>query len=160
MNKQIYKLPVYLLIGGIIRIAIMYGIQILGSIGDIVWIIDKEIPYLVIKGSISVTIFIIIGLKIAKIYDRKTCFKSASLVVCYGMIALCLDQLLDYLGKYGLSIMAEYSQYVPTEMETLYTMLFEAVSGEPTKWLYVIPMMFTPYLFVLFTKENLQSVKK
>ena len=78
--------------------------------------------------------------------------KSATIVVIYSIIILALEQITQYFGTYSMAI---YSLYLPVEIFTTITsVLIKISSAENINWIYGIPSLFGPYLFILFGKKS------
>lgn len=149
MNKEILRLPLYTLITGVIlRIVEHISIRILVrgtaertlKLGTTVFYIDLIL---------SIVAFVIIGILLRQKYNRNAFFKSATLLVIYSVVIFALEQIMQYIGYYNI---INLYLYLPVSMFTVITSLLARIFNlEHINWLYVIPSLFTPYLFLLFS---------
>lgn len=103
---------------------------------------------------VSLILFILIGIRISKIYTAKTCFISASIVVGYALLLLLAEQLSQHYKMLDL-FQLTYYLFIPLDIFTVITSLLAKISkAEPITWLYAVPAMFAPYLFLLFTMDH------
>lgn len=97
---------------------------------------------------ISAMFFIIIGLRLRKIYTRSVCFRAASVLALYSLLSLVLEQAMQYSGHYGL---LNYYMYLPIEIFTPITALLMRFFYEgAVSVVYAVPSLLAPYLFLLF----------
>lgn len=152
MNKKLLKLPVLTLIGGIIlRIADYITAYILVK-GTSEWTLEMGTTAFYIRLVMSIVFFVVIGIMLRRIYDRKAFAESATLLVIYSIAILALEQITQYLGTYNMII---YWMYLPAEIFTTITSVLARVStAESINWTYAIPSLFAPYLFILFGKKS------
>ena len=95
--------------------------------------------------------FIIIGLRLRKIYTRSVCFRAASVLALYSLLSLVLEQAMQYSGHYGL---LNYYMYLPIEIFTPITALLMRFFYEgAVSVVYAVPSLLAPYLFLLFTDK-------
>ena len=157
MNKKLLKLPVLTLIGGIILRIIAYITALTLIRGTSEWTLEMGTTAFYIQLVISIILFVVIGIILHTIYNRKTFVKSATLLVIYSIIIFALEQITQYFGTYSMII---YWLYLPVEIFTIITSVLARVStAESINWMYVIPSLFAPYLFVLFGKKSESGVK-
>jgi len=152
--KKILLLPFLTLIGGIIlRIADFITAFILVKETS-EWTLEMGTTAFYVRLVLSIILFVIIGIILRRIYDRKTFVKSATLLVIYSVVIFALEQITQYFGKYSMMI---YWMYIPFELFTIITsVLARVITAESINWIYAIPSLFAPYLFVLFGKKILQ----
>lgn len=152
MNKKLLKLPVLTLIAGVI-------LQIADSItaltllkGVFEWTLEMETTVFYVRLVISIILFIVIGIILHRIYDRKTLIKPATSLVIYSIVIFALGQIMKYFGTYSVIF---YWMCIPVEIFTAITSVLVRVSAaESISWIYAIPSLFAPYLFVLFGKKS------
>ncbi len=152
MNKKLLKLPVLTLIAGII-LQIADSITALAVLkGALEWTPEMETTVFYIRLVISIILFVIIGIILHKIYDRKTLVKPATSLVIYSIVIFALEQIMKYFGAYSVIF---YWMNIPIEIFTAITSVLARVSGAGSiNWIYAIPSLFAPYLFVLFGKKS------
>lgn len=152
MNKKLLKLPVLTLIGGIILQIADYITAFTLVKGTSEWTLEMGTTAFYIRLVLSIIFFVVIGIILRRIYDRKTLVKSATLLVIYSIVILALEQITQYLGIYSMII---YWMYLPVEIFTIITsVLARASTAESINWTYAIPTLFAPYLFILFGKKS------
>lgn len=152
MNKKLLKLPLLTLIAGIILRIVNYITAFILFKGTSEWTLEMGTTVFYIDLVISIILFVAIGVILRRAFDRKTFIKSATLLVIYSIIIFALEQITQYFGKYSIII---YWTYIPAEIFTTITSLLARVStAESINWLYAIPSLFAPYLFVLFGKKS------
>ena len=155
MDNKLLKLPILTLIGGIIlRIINRITISILlkMNIG-----IDPGLFY--VDLIFSIIIFIVIGIILKKTCDKKTIFKSATLLVGYSFFLFALSEVINYIGIYAIKFFSilHLWLYLPTEIFNVITsILIKVTSTESMALIYVFIIIekFAPYLFLLFVKER------
>jgi len=151
MDKELFKLPVLTLLGGIVYRIVNFVIVLLMVRGSDEWTLEMGNIVFVVDLVMSVVIFIVIGIILCKTYDRKTIFKSATLLVIYSIIVLILEQVTQHLGVYNIRI--SMWLYLPVEIFTIITSALARISSaESINWLYALPALFAPYLFLFFGK--------
>ena len=152
MNKKLLKLPILTLIGGIILQIADYITAFTLVKGTSEWTLEMGTTAFYIRLVLSIISFVVIGIILRRIYDRKTLVKSATLLVIYSIVILALEQITQYLGIYSMII---YWMYLPVEIFTIITsVLARASTAESINWTYAIPTLFAPYLFILFGKKS------
>ena len=152
MNKKLLKLPILTLIGGIILQIADYITAFTLVKGTSEWTLEMGTTAFYIRLVLSIIFFVVIGIILRRIYDRKTLVKSATLLVIYSIVILALEQITQYLGIYSMII---YWMYLPVEIFTIITsVLARASTAESINWTYAIPTLFAPYLFILFGKKS------
>jgi len=151
MMKKSLILPLLTLIGGIIlQIADFITAFILVK-GTSEWTLEMGTKAFYVRLIMSVILFVVIGIILRGIYDRKTFIKSTTLLVIYSIVIFALEQITQYFGTYSMII---NRLYIPVEIFTIITSVLARVStAESINWMYVIPSLFAPYLFVLFGKK-------
>lgn len=151
MNIKLFKLFVLSLIAGVILRISDYVVAfiLLGRTAE--WTDEMLTFSFYIQLVLSITAFVIIGLILRKEYDRKSFAQSATVLVVYSIIIFALEQLAQYFHTYSLII---YRLFIPMEIFTIITSALARLStAETINWMYVIPSLFAPYLFVLFGKK-------
>lgn len=153
MDKNILKLPGLTILSAL-AIRIINNTLIAQMIrGTNEWTIEMGNRLLLIDVILSIVAFFIIGFTLRKTHDKSNLFKSASLLVIYGIVLLVLEQVTQYFGVYNVSIALVL--YLPTELFTIITaVIINLTSAETLNFLYVIPSLFAPYLFILFGKKE------
>lgn len=154
MNKKLLKLPILTLIGGII-LRIIYRITIHFLVkGTTDWTSEVGTKLFYIDIISSIIIFIVIGIILRKTYDRKTLFKSATLLVIYSFLIFGLSEITQHFGIY--SITASLILYLPTEIFNIITSILREITSTTSItliYVFIIIENFAPYLFLLFVKE-------
>ncbi len=139
------------LLGGIIlRIAdrITVAVLIRGSNN---WTLEMGTTASYVRIVISIIAFAAIGMILRKQYNRKLFAKSATILVAYSIVLLVLEQVAQSFGTYPMII---YWLYLPVEMFTVVTsVLIKHFASDHVNWMYAIPSLFAPYLFVLFGRR-------
>ena len=152
MNKRLLRLPVLTLLGGIILRIVDYITALTLIKGSSEWTLEMGTTAFYIRLAISIILFVVIGIILRRIYDRKTFVKSTTLLVIYSIVIFALEQITQYFGTYSMII---YWMYIPVEIFTSITSVLARVStAESINWTYAIPSLFAPYLFVLFGKKS------
>jgi len=158
MNKELLKLPILTTIGGII-------LRIINSITMPIFVkkttdwtskVDTQIFYTNLISSLI--IIVVIGIIIRKTYDKKTLFKSSTLLVIYSFLIFGLSEVTRYFGVYPIT--ASLILYLPTDIFSIITtVLMEITSTVNIKLIYVFVIIekFAPYLFLLFVKDSKNS---
>ena len=151
MDRELFKLPALTSIGGfILRIIEYITVRILLK-GTTEWTLKMGRITFFIDLVSNLIIFIMVGMIIRRIYTRKMIMKSATLLVIYSIILLALEQITQYFGIYNLII---HSLYLPVSIFTIITSILMKISpAETITWIYAIPSLFAPYLFVLFGRK-------
>jgi len=152
MNKRILILPGLTLIGGIILriVDFVTAFVLIKGNGTSEWTLEMGTIAFYVRLVMSVIVFAVIGIILRRIYDRRTFVKSATLLVIYSIIVFALEQNIQYFWAH----MIIYWMYLPWEMFAIITSLLAKISREKTiNWIYAIPSLFAPYLFVLFSKK-------
>ncbi|HHW00232.1 MAG TPA: hypothetical protein GXX36_11835 [Clostridiaceae bacterium] len=157
MMKKLLVLPALTLIGSaILRIADVITSAILVA-GTSEWTLEKGTTAFYVRLILSVILFVIIGIILRRNYDRKTIAKSATLLVIYSIVIFALEQITQYYGTYS---MIFYWLYIPFEIFTIITWALARIStAENINWIYAIPSLLAPYLFVLFGKRYVRRSK-
>ncbi len=160
MRKDLLKLPLYLFLAGLL----MRGIT---SVSE--WAIMRisnerafqmDVQMLYIQLIVSVILFIMIGIRVSMIYSTRDCFISASIVVLYLIFVLLVEQLSQHYGQFDLAALSYYL-YIPLEIFVSVTSLMVRLSrSESITWLYAIPSVFAPYLFLLFTIKKVKLIRR
>jgi heme exporter protein D len=152
MDKKLLKLPILTLIGGIILRIVNYITAFTLIKGTSEWTLEMGTTAFYIGLVTSIILFVVIGIILRRIYDRKTFLKSATLLVIYSIVILGLEQITQYFWTYSMII---YWLYLPSEIFTTITSVLARVStAESINWTYAIPSLFAPYLFVLFGTKS------
>lgn len=153
VNKKIFKLPILTLVGGIVFRIINQIIISLMMSGTNEWTLEMGTTIFYIDVVLSLIIFIVIGIILRKTYDRETFLKSATLLVIYSIIILVVEQGTQYFGPYNIG--NSLYLYLPVEIFVIITSALARVStSESINWMYAIPSLFAPYLFMLFAKNS------
>ena len=154
VRRNLLKLPLYLFLAGLLmrgitRIAV-WGIMKIST--ERAFQMDVQMLY--VQLIVSVILFIIIGIRISKIYSTKICFMSASIVVVYSIVTLLIEQLSQHYGLFDMTQLSYY-MYIPLEIFIIITSVLVRLSrSDSINWLYAIPAILAPYLFLLFTRER------
>lgn len=151
MSIKLFKLFALSSIAGVIlRISDYSGALILlGKTAE--WTDEMLTISFYIQLILSFTAFVIIGLILRKENDRKSFAQSATVLVVYYLVMFALEQTTQYFHVYSLII---YRLFIPVEIFTVITLALARLStAETINWVYVIPSLFAPYLFVLFGKK-------
>lgn len=158
MNKEILRLPLYTLIAGfILGIINLITIRILIR-GTNEWTLEMGKTVFYIELILSIIAFVFIGILLRQKYNRTDFFKSATLLVIYSAVVFLLEQIMQYWGFYS---MINSYLYLPVSIFTVITSLVARISNlEHIKWLHVIPSIFAPYLFLLFSKNPSENTAK
>jgi len=153
MDKTLFKIPILTLIGGIIYRIANFVIIFLMVKGSNEWTLEMGTTVFYIDLVISIIIFGVIGIILSKTCDRKTIFRSSTLLVIYSIILLILEQVTQYFGVYNIGI--NLWLYLPVEIFTIITSALARIStAESINWTYAIPALFAPYLFSIFGKTK------
>lgn len=152
MSTNILILPGLALIGGIIlRITDYMSVFTIAG-GTSEWTLEMGTTVFYIRLVLSILLFVIIGIIVRRIYDRKTIVKSATLLVIYSILLLALEQIMQLFFTYNPMV---YWLYLPLEIFTTITSLLARISsGESITWIYAVPSLFAPYLFLLFGEKS------
>ena len=129
--KKILKLPIYLLIAGIInRIVTIYGIRFLVGLFEI----DSYSIFTYYNG-ISIAVFIVsficIGLMVRNNYSRKECFLSVSIIFVYTLLAIGIEQMAYKSGNWELGFRIGMYMFIPME-------IFNIVYSLLMKYIYIL----------------------
>lgn len=152
MNRQLIKLPLYTLAAGILTRLLLNVFISLAMAFAGAWATPVEVVLFYVQCALSVLFFIIIGLRLRRIYTRSVCFRAASVLALYSLLSLALEQAMQYSGHYGL---LNYYMYLPIEIFTPVTALLMRFSkGGAVSVLYAVPSLLAPYLFLLFTDKE------
>jgi hypothetical protein len=151
VDKAWLKLPLLTLLAGIIlRISDRISVAALMR-GTNHFTFEMGTTVSSVRTVISIAAFVAIGLYLRKRYDKRFIAKSATILVVYSIAMLVWEQAAQYYGTY---IMLIYWMYLPAEMFTgITSVMLRLIDLENTRWIYAIPSLFAPYLFVLFGKR-------
>lgn len=151
MSGGLLKLPLFTLVAGIIlRTAGHITVRLL--LRDTTDWANMGTAVFYVQLFLSVALLVSIGLLLRKRYSRSIIIKSTTLLVFYSIVILALDRIIQHFGSYNMII---YYLYVPVEMFSVITsVLVRTIGSERISWLYVIPSLFAPYLFLLFSKKS------
>ncbi|SHK88965.1 hypothetical protein [Desulforamulus aeronauticus] len=152
MNKELLKLPLCTLAAGIIlRTADYITVRLLIR-GTTEWTLEMGTTAFYVRLFLSVSLFAGIGLLLRKRYSRITFIKSATLLMLYSVVIFAIEQVTQHFGSYSMII---YYLYIPVDMFTVITSFLARISDAGSiNWLYAIPSLFAPYLFLLFSKKS------
>jgi len=151
VNKELFKLPVLTLMSGVMLQIADYITALILVRDASEWTLEMGTIAFCIQLLLSVALFIVIGIIVRKLYDRKNIAKSATLLVIYSIVVLALEQITQYFGTYNMIV---HFLYFPVYIFTVITHVLARISSAKSiNWLYVIPSLFAPYLFVLFSKK-------
>lgn len=157
MDKNLLKLPVLTLIGGIILRISDYIVTPLLSNGISEWTVGMETASFYIRLIITIILFAVIGIILRRSYDKSTMIKSATLLVIYSIIVVVIEQMAILFGGYNIIILW---LYLPLEIFTSIAVLLSRIFNlESINWIYIIPAIFSPYLFILFVKKTNRGIK-
>ena len=153
MDKNLLKLPVLTLIGGIIlRLSDYIVVPAVLSNGATQWTGEMQTASFYIQLIITFILYAVISIILRRSYDRNTMIKSATLLVIYSIIVVVIEQMAILIGAYNIIILW---LYLPLEIFTsIAVLLSRTFNLESLNWIYVIPAIFSPYLFVLFVKKT------
>lgn len=155
MNKKLFKLPIFTLIGGTILRVVNHIIISLMVRGTNEWTFEMGTKVFYFDLILSIVIFISIGIILRRTYDRGAFIKSATLLVIYSILVLGLEQITQYFDMYNSIFLL---LYLPIEIFTIITSLLVRVStAESIIWIYAVPSLFAPYIFILFGKQSDKS---
>ena len=151
--KNFLKLPILTLVAGIILRVTDYIIVYILVKGSSEFTLEMGTLMFYIRLILSIAAFVIIGMILRQKYDRTWFLKSTTILVLYSIIILATEQLLQYFATYSILI---YWLYLPVEIFTIITSVLARISTASTiTWLYAIPSVLAPYLFVLFSKRSI-----
>ena len=151
MNRQLLKLPLYTLAAGVLTRLLIKVISSLALHSAGAWAVYLGDVIFYAQCVISAMFFIIIGLRLRKIYTRSVCLRAASVLALYSLLSLVLEQAMQYSGHYGL---LNYYMYLPIEIFTPITALLMRFFYEgAVSVVYAVPSLLAPYLFLLFTDK-------
>lgn len=151
MSKKLLKLPIFALIGGVVFYILIFLINFLGYGGA--WTPGVAALLSYIPLALNIGIFIVIGLILRKTYDKKTFFKSATLLVLYSVVILIIQQLTMHFGVFNNTI--DLILYLPVSLFRTVTFLSpKDNNSDIVNWIFVILALFEPYIFVLFGKKE------
>lgn len=153
MDKNLLKLPVLTFIGGIIlRIFDNFVVPEEISNGAYQWTAEMQTASFYNRLIITIILFAIIGIIIRRSYDKRTIIKSATLLVIYSIVLVVIGQMAVLFGTYNAIILW---LYLPLEIFNSIAILLSRIFNlESINWIYIIPAIFSPYLFVLFVKKT------
>jgi len=155
LNEKLLRLPFYTIVAGIIIEATDYITAFTLIKSQAEWTLQMETIAFCVQVVISSILFVLIGRKLRKTYDRTSWFKSVSLLVTYSIIALALEQLLQHFGSYRL---INIIMYIPIDIFNVITYaLVRISSANSANWMYAIPALFAPYLFLIFRRNDLND---
>lgn len=150
MDKKLFKLPFLSLIGGIVFYAIIFLLNFLGygvTFNPLITKILIQAPLI-----LNILILIIIGMILRKSYDRKTFFKSITLLVIYSFVLLIMQQVMLHFGIENLLV--DFILYLPIAIfGIISSLLVKDNNTEIIKMIILIVSLFEPYLLMLFSKE-------
>lgn len=105
---------------------------------------------------IYVALFLAAGWLLLRGMDRRTLFRSATLMVAYGLLVLAVEQIGQVLAGGGILLLTYYL-YIPTEAGSVVTsLLFRLAPETLPHWGFVllaIPSCFLPYLYLVFGRK-------
>ena len=90
MNRQLLKLPLYTLAAGVLTRLLIKVISSLALHSAGAWAVYLGDVIFYAQCVISAMFFIIIGLRLRKIYTRSVCFRAASVLALYSLLSLSL----------------------------------------------------------------------
>ena len=151
MNKELFKLPLCTLAAGIIlRIADYITVRLLIR-GTTEWTLEMGTTAFYVQLFLSIFLFAGIGLLLRKRYSRITFIKSTTLLTLYYVVIFAIEQGTQQFGFYSMII---YYLYIPVDMFTVIISFLARMSSVGSiNWLYAIPSLFAPYLFLLFSRK-------
>lgn len=85
MNRQLLKLPLYTLAAGVLTRLLIKVISSLALHSAGAWAVYLGDVIFYAQCVISAMFFIIIGLRLRKIYTRSVCFRAASVLALYSL---------------------------------------------------------------------------
>ena len=106
---------------------------------------------------VSVLMILFIGLKLRKIYDRKDCLTAAALMMAYGAIWLVGERLILSSDWYGFYSIWTYLHFPMGVFSFVTQIVMQLVDLESHIWLYAVPSIFVPFVFLLFCKKDLSE---
>lgn len=159
MDKNLLKLPVLTLIGGIIlRLSDYIVVPALLSNGASQWTGEMQTASFYIQLIITIILYAVIGIILRRSYNRNTMIKSATLLVIYSIIVVVIEQMAIFIGAYNIIILW---LYLPFEIFiSIAVLLSRTFNIESLDWIYIIPAIFSTYLFVLFVKKTNSGLEK
>lgn len=151
MSENIWKLPLYTLVAGILLRLANYITVVLLMTGN-EWTLEMGTTAFFIDSVLSVAMLVGIGLLLRRRYSPAVFFKATTLLVLYFLAILAIEQIAQRFGFYNILI---YHLFAPVEVFTFLTSLLARVSGaQSINWLYALPAAFAPYLLLLFCKRE------
>lgn len=158
MNKKLLRFPVLTLIGGnILRLSDYIVLPTVLSNGATQWTSEMQTASFYILLITTIILFAVIGIILRRSYDKSTMIKSATLIVIYSIIVVVIEQMAILTGAYNIIILW---LYLPFEIFiSIAVLLSRTFNLESLNWIYIIPAIFSPYLFVLFVKKTNVSLE-
>ncbi|HBR01593.1 hypothetical protein [Muricomes intestini] len=152
MSKELLKLPLCTFAAGIILRTADYITARLLLRDTTEWTFEMGTIAFYVRLFLSVALLVGIGLLLRKRYSRIIFIKSTTLLMFYSIVILAIEQIAQHFGSYNMGI---HYLYAPVDMFTVITSIAARISGaERINWLYAIPSLFAPYLFLLFSKKS------
>lgn len=151
MILKLLKLPMLTLAAGIIlRIADFVAAMVLAA-GTSEWTAEMGDIVFYVRLILSAAAFVTIGMLLRKNTGGKTLALSATLIVLYYVIVFAAEQITQLNGQYSIIV---YWLFIPVEMFTVITSVLARLSSGAINWVYVIPSILSPYLFLLFCRKK------
>jgi len=116
------------------------------------WTVEMQTASFYIRLIITIILFAVIGIILRRSYDKSTMIKSATLLVIYSIVVVVIELMAIRFGVYNAIIPW---LYLPLEIFTSIAVLLSRIFNlESINWIYIIPAILSPYLFVLFVKKT------
>ena len=101
-------------------------------------------------------LLLLIGLRLRRIYDRKTCLISISIVVAYTIIFLVLERIAQHFGPYPSIFL--YMLLTLEPFSSLYSPLLMSLPDTVSLlWPSIALSVLSPYVLLPFTKKQLPA---
>lgn len=102
---------------------------------------------------LAIILFFITGLFFLRDMSKKDIMKSAAIVVTYYIVIICIEQILIHIGQYPFSLIFSF---VPVGLYSVIHQLFLRFTELPL-WIGLIPSIVSPFLYVVFGKDQLET---
>lgn len=150
MNKNLIRLPIVTLVIGILLRVSNFTIAYFLARGTTEWTLEMDNATFYINLVLSIVLFIMGGLFLRRT-DKTSLTKSATILVIYSVLMLALEKVTQHFGVY----LIIYWLFLPIELFTTITSVIARISAaEEISWLYVLPSIIAPYMFVIFGKNS------
>lgn len=152
--KNLLFLPLLTAAAGLVLRLVSYLSAMVMLRGKSDWTLDMSTQLSYIYNIMSIVLFAVIVFYLRRRYTRKAIAVSATALTVYSAVILLIEQVSQHYGAYPPLV---YNLFLPAEMFTWITSaLMRTVPAEHITWIYAVPALFAPYLFVLFGKRTEQ----